>query len=793
MAGPNRVVVELEVDGEGRVTAALRGTGDEAEQLKRRTDEAGKAGRGLREVFTGNLLADFFQRGITGAIQFGAETVRAAAVASDATRVLEFSATQAGLAFTDAAELAEDFARRVGASNTEAAGTFSDLVRLAERAGRAGDVDLVQRRFADLAAARGLRGSELQALVGTILSGQDEGLNRLGLPDPSKLYAQYAAQLGKTAESLSETEKAQAALNAVLLKGAEAEGQAEARLRGTAGQLDTAGASWTNFKTQVGEAVTASIEFRDLLFTVNDALGGLVTSHAAARRELALGLKSPAQLAAEQSGGLFNQALDAFKDVSGQALGAGALFYDLASGETSADSLRRFTAASYGAGDRRRQELEERYRAELENIRRQEQEAEERADENAAKAAEAARRAARQQQFTGQLDSALGEENLTARLERLRAVREEASKLLDGAEVEKQTKKIDDALEKTRKEVEQTVSTARDALRSFLNEAAAAADKDNPFVSLFVRARDEAEETRKKFLVFGEDFADAMARVREESIQAEIATARLHSSLQALKYGQEARRLEGAVTGLTGPEERALATVGARIGGAVQGTAGEALAEALRAGRTGVGASALARRQFDELLKLEGSLTGLEGRGAEAARDALDAQFKSLYAGLDEKTKAEALQYGPARARFSSAFAGDALRAERDIRDAVEREQAGAFIQEDARELLAAIRASGLTDRQKVQEFLGVTGALSDKELTGDLRRARVDALRAGAAFEAQKERDGEARAARIDGVMQKLDRALSEKGLKLDAETAKVQIEVTDKTGRANVTGDAW
>lgn len=59
MAGPNRVLVELEVDGEGRVTAALRTTGDEADQLKRRTDDAGRAGLRLRDVFTGNLLSDF--------------------------------------------------------------------------------------------------------------------------------------------------------------------------------------------------------------------------------------------------------------------------------------------------------------------------------------------------------------------------------------------------------------------------------------------------------------------------------------------------------------------------------------------------------------------------------------------------------------------------------------------------------------------------------------------------------------------------------------------------------------
>lgn len=93
-----------------------------------------------------------------------------------------------------------------------------------------------------------------------------------------------------------------------------------------------------------------------------------------------------------------------------------------------------------------------------------------------------------------------------------------------------------------------------------------------------------------------------------------------------------------------------------------------------------------------------------------------------------------------------------------------------------------------------MQEFLSVAGALSDKELTGDLRRGRVDALRAGAAFEAQKEQEAETRARNIDGVMTSLAAILTANGIKLDGEAAKVRIDVVDQTGgRAKVTGDAY
>lgn len=216
----NKIAIEVEVDENGKASVALKTLEGDVLRFTAGVNKAGGEGLKLRDIFSGNLLADYFQRGITGAIQFGAASIRATAAAADSNRQLEFSATQAGLSYTRAAAAAEDFGKRVGASNTGAAQTFSDLVRLADRAGRTQDIELIGRRFADLAAARGLKGEELSNLIGTILSGQDEGLNRLGLPDPSKLYAQYAAQIGKTADSLTEMEKAQAALNGVMQKGA---------------------------------------------------------------------------------------------------------------------------------------------------------------------------------------------------------------------------------------------------------------------------------------------------------------------------------------------------------------------------------------------------------------------------------------------------------------------------------------------------------------------------------------------------------------------------------------------
>ena len=798
----NRLIVEVEVDPDGKASVSLKNLEGDINRFAKSTDNAGQSGLRLRDVFAGNLLSDFFQRGVAAAVQFGAASVQASAAASDSNRQLEFSATQAGLSYTRAAAAAEDFGKRVGASNTEAARTFSDLIRLADRAGRPQDIELIGRRFADLAAARGLKGAELSNLIGTILSGQDEGLNRLGLPDPSKLYAQYAASIGKTAESLTEMEKAQAALNGVMAKGAEAEGEAEKRLRSTAGQLDTTAAAYENLKTQVGDAITTSVEFRNLLDTISAALGSVVTSHAEARRELAKGLKTPEQIAQEERDSFGRKSFDSIKGGASALFGIPTLIAKSfgAGSKGGADDfnswLQGYIQSVTNPGQLQVDARTEQLRGEQMELVQQSIEAGINQLRNALKAQADAQRTTRREQFSDTFEDATKEENLAARLDKLRAVRAELDGLkndFDAGDFEKRSKKIDEAIKETSKQVTAAVRTARDAVRDFLGESLAQTDKDNPFVGLFVRARNEVEETRQRFLIFGDDFATLMAQVKKQSIDAEIGVARLQSSLSALKYEQEARRLE-ASEGLspTGPEERRLAVVDARIAGIEKDSdlsRRQRFLENPYRGFDRIDAERQNQQTLNQILALDVSGAGRGGREAQAQA------VLNLLNQFDPRQVATSGD--PFFRQLRQAGIGayqvqrDALKA--NVEDTVQREKVGNLIQQDAREALEAVRASGANDPDKVKEYLRITSELSEKELTPDLRQGRIDALREQQRIEGEKEKQGEQRAALFEGVMKKLDNILTDKGLKLDAAAAKVQIEVTDQTGRANVTGDAY
>src|SRR5690606_33537798 len=89
-------------------------------------------------------------------------------------RLLASSATEAGISFAKAADQNRAFADQLGLSERQAAATTARILQLAARAGRPQDAQKLQTGFADLSAAYGIDPNDLQTLIGTILSGQDE-------------------------------------------------------------------------------------------------------------------------------------------------------------------------------------------------------------------------------------------------------------------------------------------------------------------------------------------------------------------------------------------------------------------------------------------------------------------------------------------------------------------------------------------------------------------------------------------------------------------------------------------
>ena len=133
---------------------------------------------------------------------------------------LASAATEAGLAYGVLGQKSRQFANDAGLAETAAASVEARIAQLATFSGKPENIDKLNTAFLDLSAAKGISSNELDNLIGTILSGQDEGLNRLGIGDPSTLYAKYKVEIGAVSRELTQMEKVQAAVNAVLEKSA---------------------------------------------------------------------------------------------------------------------------------------------------------------------------------------------------------------------------------------------------------------------------------------------------------------------------------------------------------------------------------------------------------------------------------------------------------------------------------------------------------------------------------------------------------------------------------------------
>ncbi|HYG70192.1 MAG TPA: hypothetical protein VD838_21125 [Anaeromyxobacteraceae bacterium] len=118
-------------------------------------------------------------------------------------------------------------------------------VQVAKMASKAGDATRSQElltRALDLGAAQGMSAAEVNVALEQTMRGLDEGTDKLLQMNPSQIYEEWARANGKTAASMSDLEKKQALLNAIISAGALVQGEYQRQLEGNLGGLQ----SWRN-------------------------------------------------------------------------------------------------------------------------------------------------------------------------------------------------------------------------------------------------------------------------------------------------------------------------------------------------------------------------------------------------------------------------------------------------------------------------------------------------------------------------------------------------------------------
>lgn len=134
-----------------------------------------------------------------------------------------------------------------------------ELTKLATKAGGIQKTGDAMGALLDLAAARGLNAQQALTAIGQAILGIDEGTDKLFGKNPSAIYDEWAKSAGTTAGKMSDMQKSQALLDALLDDGAKVRGEYGNYLKSSAGQADQAAQATRELTQSFGQLLNAAL------------------------------------------------------------------------------------------------------------------------------------------------------------------------------------------------------------------------------------------------------------------------------------------------------------------------------------------------------------------------------------------------------------------------------------------------------------------------------------------------------------------------------------------------------
>lgn len=249
------VAVADEFQREGRAingtVGAIAGSGNAA---RRALPDVDGLTAGLRRQIVALLTLQVAARALSAAFRASDDQERAA-------RKLLATSKITGEAFQTISGFATRAQTDLQVSSGVAADLVQNLVKLTARAGETARTGDVLIRWMDLAAAQGLTLDEALQTIQTTLIGQDEGLNRLGLSNPQQIYERWGKAAGVSAAKMTDAQKAQAVLNAVVEAGTKVTGEYTRSLNTAAGRQQAFNLELTQTAAAFGRSLQGSRDF----------------------------------------------------------------------------------------------------------------------------------------------------------------------------------------------------------------------------------------------------------------------------------------------------------------------------------------------------------------------------------------------------------------------------------------------------------------------------------------------------------------------------------------------------
>lgn len=134
-----------------------------------------------------------------------------------------------------------------------------ELTKLATKAGGIQKTGDAMGSLLDLAAARGLNAQQALTAIGQAILGIDEGTDKLFGKNPSAIYDEWAKSAGTTAGKMTDMQKSQALLDALLADGAKVQGEYSKYLESSAGKADQAAQASRELTQSLGQLLNAAL------------------------------------------------------------------------------------------------------------------------------------------------------------------------------------------------------------------------------------------------------------------------------------------------------------------------------------------------------------------------------------------------------------------------------------------------------------------------------------------------------------------------------------------------------
>lgn len=778
---------------------------------------------------------------VVGAIKIGSDLVKSAKDQEGSLNQLAAAAKQAGVGFDVVNSKEVEFARVTGQSEAAARGSFASIIEFSKQAGRLDQVDKLSTGLANLFAAKNIPQDKMNDLLSQLKTGQDEVFDRLAGANPSKFYNEYAASIGTTADKLTDAQKAQVRFDTVVKLSTIFDGSAEKRLKSMSGQLDSVSAGFENLYNRAGKGAAPffkqQLENLTNLFDFSQGKGLFASPEEKAK------LKEQIQKDAEERAKLI---VDGFRSQESKIADAqknpfGSLDnlalskvdqgkFKLASiaqeiEEVRADGSKLTRFENQGEVNARLAEIIDNAKKEAEAELKARKEAFESvlSDKNSSvsllqlaqkeflqtqnifppEAREKLRR-----DFAEAISSGIAKGFEMS----LQAVDLNAEKLVSGLRklqagvaglLPETTAKLINDYEKALK----SMSEKAIALRDTVKDALVAGVENNQLLKLMVDLDSATERAEKRFGLFGDAIVKKMADIDKSVIQSQINKLLFEGSKKALEFEQEARRLSELPDSQTNQFDRRLSLVGTTANFASQQA--DLSRKAQEAAFFARGYNPNDPKTFDQsrfgsdlgrvnpavqdALGLVNTLKGLSDQGTGAAGKGLIAE--RIAAALpDREILLAELSKGGGRADAAktlleaAATAAEAQKtaAEAAFKDALAMDQIKQNAVRDAEEKLRNLdlNGKGLSDPQKIQEFLAITGELGDQNLNPTLKAARIQAFGV-AATQTRQEAVKQAEQAKIvSDTMTEINKQLLSGGLKTKlSETPIVDIQIRDNT----------